>query len=66
MNEPLRDIELPPLFAKADEAMKKAVAKAIAEHWREGRPVHIWRDGRMVSLFPDGTILPVERESPDG
>ncbi|HET9226238.1 MAG TPA: hypothetical protein VFR31_06205 [Thermoanaerobaculia bacterium] len=52
--------ELPPLIAKAERAMKEAVAAAIAEHWRAGRPVHVWRDGRVVALYPDGTAVPQE------
>ena len=53
-------IELPPLIAKAERAMKEAVAAAIAEHWRAGRPVYVWRDERVVALYPDGTAVPQE------
>ena len=53
-------IELPPLVAKAERAMKEAVAAAIAEHWRAGRPVHVWKDGRVVALYPDGRQVPQE------
>jgi acyl-coenzyme A thioesterase PaaI-like protein len=56
--QPEPEITLPPLVARAEEAMKKAVAAAIAEHWRAGRPVHIWRDEQVVALYPDGTIRP--------
>jgi acyl-coenzyme A thioesterase PaaI-like protein len=52
------DITLPPLATKALQAMKEAVAAAIAEHWRAGRPVHIWRDEQVVALYPDGTTRP--------
>src|SRR5882757_6649993 len=58
MKNPQPEINLPPLVAKAEEAMKKAVAAAIAEHWRAGRPVHIWRDEQVVALYPDGTTRP--------
>jgi len=55
-------IDLPPLFDKAFRALKEAVAEAIAEHWRAGRPVHVWRNGRVVALFPDGSTQPSETE----
>ncbi len=59
-------IELPPLVAKAERAMKEAVAAAIAEHWRAGRPVHVWKDGRVVALYPDGRQVPQEEEPQAG
>jgi hypothetical protein len=57
------DLELPPLFEKADRAMKEAVAAAVAEHWRAGRPVHIWRDGQIMALYADGTCIPESEEA---
>ena len=59
MTKPVPDVELPPLVAKAERAMKEAVAAAIAEHWRAGRPVYVWRDEQVVELYPDGTSRPV-------
>ena len=56
----LEGLNLPPIFAKAERAMKEAVAAAIAEHWRAGRPVYVWRDERVVALYPDGTQVPQE------
>lgn len=56
---PLED-ELPPLARKAMQAMREAVAEAIAEHWRAGRPVHVWQDNQIVALYPDGTAVPVK------
>ncbi|MFL6290797.1 MAG: hypothetical protein ACJ759_07875 [Thermoanaerobaculia bacterium] len=44
--------------------MKEAVAAAIAEHWRAGRPVYVWRDGRVVALYPDGTAVPQDKTQP--
>ncbi|MEO6192950.1 MAG: hypothetical protein ABIS20_08075 [Thermoanaerobaculia bacterium] len=38
--------------------MKEAVAAAIAEHWRAGRPVYVWRDEQVVALYEDGTTVP--------
>jgi len=54
--------ELPPLVEKADRAMKEAVAAAIAEHWRAGRPVYVWRDEQVVALYSDGTAVPQSEE----
>jgi len=61
MNDTEKEIELLPLAVKALQAMKEAVAAAIAEHWRAGRPVHIWKDGQVVALYSDGTTAPVKR-----
>jgi hypothetical protein len=66
MSKLVADLELPPLFAKADRAMKEAVAAAIAEHWRAGHPVHIWQDGQVVALYPDGTTVPESQEREGG
>jgi hypothetical protein len=62
MKEPDRDVILPPLVAKANRAMKEAVAAAIAEHWRAGRPVYVWRDEQVVALYEDGSTVPYRRE----
>jgi hypothetical protein len=44
----------PPLLAyKAEEALRKAVAEAIAEHRRNGVPIAIWRDGKVVRIPAD-------------
>jgi len=56
--DPTSEFELPPLFEKAYRALKEAVAAAIAEHWRAGRPVFIWRDERVMALYADGTCIP--------
>ena len=61
MDDPEEEFELPPLAIKALQAMREAVAAAIAEHWRAGRPVHIWKDGQVVALYSDGTTVPVKR-----
>ncbi len=41
------------LAYKAEEALRKAVAEAIAEHRRNGIPIAIWRDGKVVRIPPD-------------
>jgi len=34
----------------AEEALKKAVARTIADHKRTGDPIVIWRDGKVVKV----------------
>jgi len=44
----------PTLLAyQAEEALRKAVAEAIAEHRRNGVPIAIWRDGKVVRIPAD-------------
>ena len=38
------------LHVGAAKALKKAVAKAIADHKSAGVPAAIWRDGKVVHL----------------
>jgi hypothetical protein len=38
------------LAYKAEEALRKAVAEAIAEHRRKGVPIAIWRNGKVVRI----------------
>ncbi len=38
------------LAYKAEEALRKAVAEAIAEHRRNGVPIAVWRDGKVVRI----------------
>jgi len=46
-----------PLAYKAEKALKRAVAKAIAEHYRSGIPIAIWRNGKVVLLHPDQYMI---------
>jgi len=39
-----------PLEIRAEEAMKKAVDRAIADHKRTGDPIVIWRNGKVVKI----------------
>ena len=39
-----------PLAYRALEALKEAVAEAIAEHKRKGTPIAIWRNGKVVRI----------------
>ncbi len=41
------------LAYRAEEAFRKAVAEAIAEHRRNGVPIAIWRDGKVVRIPAD-------------
>ena len=42
-----------PLAYRAEEAFKKAVAGALAEHRLHGIPIAIWRDGKVVRIPAD-------------
>jgi len=44
---------LPLLAYRAEEALRKAVAEAIAEHRRNGVPIAIWRNGKVVRIPSD-------------
>jgi len=46
----LKDI---PIGIRAEEALKKAVAGAIADHKRSGDSIVIWRDGKVVKIPAD-------------
>jgi len=35
---------------RAEEALKVAVAEAIAEHQRKGIPIAVWREGKVVRI----------------
>lgn len=39
-----------PMAFRAEEALKKAVAKAIADHKRTGDPIVVWRDGKVTRI----------------
>jgi len=38
---------------RAEYALKKAVARAIADHKRTGDPIVIWRNGKVVKIPAD-------------
>ena len=46
------------LAYKAEEALRKAVAEAIAEHRRNGVPIAIWRNGKVVRIPADQIEVP--------
>ncbi|MBW1835309.1 MAG: hypothetical protein JRI62_11535 [Deltaproteobacteria bacterium] len=37
----------------AEEALKKSVARTIADHKRTGDPIVIWRDGKVIKVPAD-------------
>jgi len=39
------------ILDKAEVAMKKAVAKVVAEHKRDGRPLSVWQDGKVKRIL---------------
>jgi isoleucyl-tRNA synthetase len=40
----------PSLTYRAEKALKRAVAKAISKHRRNGVPIAIWRNGEVVRI----------------
>ena len=46
-----------PLAYQAEEAFKKAVAEALAEHRLHGIPIAIWRDGKVVRIPPSKIVI---------
>ena len=46
-----------PLAIRAEEALKKAVANAIAEHRLKGRSIAVWRDGRVTRVPADQIVV---------
>lgn len=46
-----------PLAVRAEEALKEAVAEAIADHKRTGDPIAIWKDGKVVRVPADQIVV---------
>ena len=46
-----------PLAYRAEQAFKKAVAEAQAEHRLHGIPIVIWRDGKVVRIPPEEIVV---------
>lgn len=55
MKKEVKDL---PLDVRAEMALKEAVADAIAEHKRMGRPIVVWRDGKVVKIPPEEIKVP--------
>jgi hypothetical protein len=41
------------LRQKIDAGVKSAVATALEEHRRAGRPIVVWKQGKVVTVRPD-------------
>jgi len=41
------------LVAKAEKALKEAVAKTIEDHFRSGDPIVVWKNGKVVEVSPE-------------
>jgi len=50
------------LTRKATAAMQDAIAKVVAEHRRDGRPLAVWQDGKAMLIPADEPA--VVREKP--
>ena len=49
------------LVEKAEHALRRAVAKLIAEHQQTGEPLAISRGGKVVMVPADELVLPEEQ-----
>jgi hypothetical protein len=47
----------PSLLAKAERALREAVAEVIESHRRDGEPLIVWRDGKVARVFPDRSLV---------
>jgi hypothetical protein len=50
-----------PLAYKAEEAFKRAVAEALAEHRLHGIPIAIWRDAKWFAYLPTKLLFETPR-----
>jgi hypothetical protein len=56
LSERLRDIKL------IEDALGRAVRKALLRHKQAGNPIAVWRDGAVVWIAPED--IPVTEEEP--
>jgi hypothetical protein len=49
------------LVAKAEKALKEAVAKTIEDHFRSGDPIVVWKNGKVVEVSPETLCAPEAR-----
>ncbi len=57
MKTPKKKLEPLSLAEKAERALRRAVAKLIAEHQRTGEPIVIGRNGQVIELLPHEMAL---------
>jgi len=41
------------VLEKFELGVRRGVAKALYEHKKNGRSIHIWRDGKVVEIPPE-------------
>ncbi len=49
--------EIIDLNKKIDLGVRRAAAKAHAEHKKAGRPIYIWEDGKVVEVPPNQILI---------
>lgn len=42
---------------KIHQGVTEGVRKAVAEHKRAGRSIHVWRDGKVVEILPQDIVV---------
>jgi hypothetical protein len=45
-----KHLKLSPLFKKAEQALRIAVAKTLADHKLKGLPIFIWQENKVVRI----------------
>lgn len=49
------------LIAKAERALREAVAEVVESHKQSGEPIFVWQDGRVGKVHPQESVV---REKP--
>jgi hypothetical protein len=45
------------LLAKAERALREAVAEVIETHRQDGEPLVVWRNGKVARILPDQLLV---------
>lgn len=53
----LDDRQSIPLAFRAEQALKEAVAEAIAAHTRAGVPIAVWRNGKVSKVHASMALI---------
>ena len=48
------------LLDKIDLGVRRGVAKALADHKQNGRPIYVWRDGQIIEISAEA--IPAQEE----